>query len=159
MIGTFKGREIKEDKNGNAYYRVKTDQKPDGEEYPIAFNAFNSEHSKFADIAKALPEGAKIDFEVEKDGKFWNLKSLKLADPQAQAEQAVEQVFPGSQVETPSYDSRETNKQLSINALSIFASVVKGSGVPLEEIDKVMEECYRVGKKVYRGDYLSEIPF
>ena len=61
MIGTFKGREIKEDKNQNTYYRVKTDQKPEGEEYPIAFNAFNSEHSKYADIAKALRmEGERI---------------------------------------------------------------------------------------------------
>ena len=94
MIGKFVSREIKEDKNGNAYYNVKTDRKEEGHQYAISFFAFNSEYNKFADIAKELKEGTMIDFEVvpreyeKQDGSKgigWNLKSLKVAEEGAVA--------------------------------------------------------------------------
>ena len=156
MIGIFKSREIKEDKNGKVYYRVKTSVKPEGEEYPISFNAFNSEHQKFADIAKAIEEGSSIDFEVEKDGKFWNLKSLKLASvpEQKAAEEMVAETFGGqTQASNDSFGDREARKQISINALSIFKSVVEGSGIPTGEIHGVMSTCYNVGKTLYEGGF------
>ena len=67
-----------------------------------------------------------------------------------------EPVPPGG---TP-FDDRESKKQISINALSIYASTVKGSGIQVEEIDRVMAECYKVGRKVYTGAYdEGNIPF
>ena len=168
MIGTLVSKEPKLTKKEDKYYTVKTDIVVEGEEFKVSFNAFNNNDDKHADIVSLLAEGVRIKVEVEKDGKYWNLKSIEPVGPAQEAPTttpttapttatAVVAASPGG---TEAFNDREARKQVSINALSIYSSTVKGAGIQVAEIDNVMAECARVGKKLYNGDYDDNvIPF
>ena len=153
MIGTLVSKEPKLTKREDKYYTVKTDIVVEGEEYKVSFNAFNNNDDKHADIVSLLAEGTRIKVEVEKDGKYWNLKSIEPVGPAQETPTTATAVVAASPGGTEAFNDREARKQVSINALSIYSSTVKGAGIQVAEIDNVMAECARVGKKLYNGDY------
>ncbi len=168
MIGTLVSKKPELTKREDKYYNVKTDIVVEGEEYKVSFNAFNNNDDKHADIVSLLAEGVRIKVEVEKDGKYWNLKSIEPVVPAQEAPTtapttatAVVAASPGG---TEAFNDREAKKQISINTLSLV-KVFDGSGVPVEELDGVVAECYRIAKKIYNGAYDivefddSDIPF
>jgi hypothetical protein len=160
MIGTLVSKEPKLTKKEDKYYNVKTDIVVEGEEYKVSFNAFNSEYNKFADIVQGLDEGSRIEIEAEKDGKFWNLKSIKLAGVQKVEKEASKTTQTASEpASTSTFNDREAAKQISINTLSLV-KVFEGSGVPIDELDSIVAKCFQIAKKIYHGAYDDNtIPF
>ncbi len=160
MIGTLVSKEPKLTRREDKYYNVKTDIVVEGEEHKVSFNAFNNNDDKHADIVSLLAEGVRIKVEVEKDGKYWNLKSIEPVGPAreapAQTATAVVAASPGG---TEAFNDREAKKQISINTLSLV-KVFEGSGVPVDELDGIVAQCYQIAKKIYNGVYDDNvIPF
>ena len=159
MIGTLVSKEPKLTKREDKYYTVKTDIVVEGEEYKVSFNAFNNNDDKHADIVSLLAEGTRIKTEVEKDGKYWNLKSIEPVGPAQETPQTATAVVAASPAGTEAFNDREAKKQISINTLSLV-KVFEGSGVPVDELDGIVAQCYQIAKKIYNGAYDDDsIPF
>ena len=148
MIGTLVSREPKLTKKEDKYYNVKTDVMVEGADKEVSFNAFNNNDDKHADIVGVMEEGQRIEFDVEKDGKYWNLKSIKLAGTQEK---------PVVATETSSVDAfgdREKSKQLSISTLAMLKSFIE-AGLTPDMLQSYAAKCYKVSQQIYDGSILQ----
>ena len=124
MIGTLVSKEPKLTKREDKYYTVKTDIVVEGEEYKVSFNAFNNNDDKHADIVSLLAEGVRIKIEVEKDGKYWNLKSIEPVGPAQETPTTATAVVAASPGGTEAFAEKEDRRQVFIGWQHTFGKWV-----------------------------------